>query len=337
MPLLRRRTPAVSPSREVEESVENASSPVDATDSIQPDANAPESPAASTRVAVAESTADAERDSDITWGADSDKASQDADKASDAGPADDERTDLDSVPLNPSAPAFSAPVMLLRAAHFRFAALTAVALAAAAAISGRPLREVLLVGITVLVGQVVLGWHNDLVDAGRDHRHDTPNKPIAQGLLDPGTAWYALGVGVLALLPLAVLNGINAGICYLLAVAIGVIGNVALRDTWVSWLPWAMSWALFVPFLTLGGWGGQANGPAPEPVLMALAAGMGLCVHLLTSLSGLVADHKDGSGSLPLRLALRWGAPRVLWLASGALVALVVGTLVVARQISSGG
>lgn len=241
------------------------------------------------------------------------------------------------VPLNPSAPAFSTPALLLRSAHVRQGLLTALALAVAAALTGRPLREVLLVAVTVLVGQTILGWHNDLVDAERDHRHDAPDKPVAQGLLEVGTLWYAIGVAALALVPLAVAGGINAGICYLLSVVVGVLGNISLRDSLLSWAPWAISWALYVPFLSQGGWGGQATGSAPDPTLVALAAGVGVCVHLLTSLPGLVADHKDGSRSLPLRLALWMGAPRLLWIAGGALVALVLSMTWVARQMTQGG
>ena len=41
-------------------------------------------------------------------------------------------------------------------------------LALVAALSGRAPREIALVALTVLLGQAVLGWHNDLVDRERD-------------------------------------------------------------------------------------------------------------------------------------------------------------------------
>ena len=55
-------------------------------------------------------------------------------------------------------------VLLVRAAHPRQAVATAALLATAAAASGRPLREVALVALTVLVGQAILGWGDDLTD-----------------------------------------------------------------------------------------------------------------------------------------------------------------------------
>ena len=91
----------------------------------------------------------------------------------------------------------STPVTLVQAAHPRQALATAVVLAAAALASGRPAGEAGIVLVTVLVGQSILGWHNDLVDRERDAAHDTARKPIAQGRLDAGTAWYALIVAVL--------------------------------------------------------------------------------------------------------------------------------------------
>src|SRR5689334_20611897 len=105
----------------------------------------------------------------------------------------------------------SAPVLLVRAAHPRQALLTAAALTLVAALDARPGREVALVAATVLVGQVVLGWHNDLLDRTRDHEHERTEKPLADGRLDPGTAWFAWCCAVLLLVPVAVNNGVLAG------------------------------------------------------------------------------------------------------------------------------
>jgi hypothetical protein len=207
------------------------------------------------------------------------------------------------------------PVLLLRAAHPRQAALTAVGLAAAAALSGRSGKEVGVVLATVLVGQAVLGWHNDLVDRRRDFERRTPGKPVAQGLLDPGTVWFALACGVLLVVPLSISVGVTAGSAYLLSLAIGLLGNVVLRRGLLSWLPWAAAYGLYPAYLSYGGWGGDATGNPPEISVTILAALLGVGVHVLCALPGLVADHEDGLGHLPLRLALRIGATKLLVLA----------------------
>ena len=217
------------------------------------------------------------------------------------------------------------PLLLIRAAHPRQAVLTALGLAVAAALSDRPIREVGLVFGTVLVGQALLGWHNDLVDRGRDATHETPGKPIADGRLDPGTAWFALACGVLLVVPLAVSNGVTAGVTYLLSLLVGLLGNLALRTGFLSWLPWAAAFALYPAFLSYGGWGGETTGGPPEPLLAGLAALLGIGVHFLTALWGLVADNEDGWTYLPLKLGLRLGAGRLLAVTVVYIVAVLVG------------
>jgi hypothetical protein len=225
------------------------------------------------------------------------------------------------------------PFLLVRAAHPRQALLTAVVMAGAAALDGRPDRELALVLGTVLVGQAVLGWHNDLVDQVADRTHERSGKPIADGRLAPDSAWFVLCCGVLLVVPLAISNGVTAGLCYLGSVAIGMVGNVVLRRGVLSFLPWALAFALYPAFLSYGGWGGGSHGAAPEPALVGLSALLGIGVHFLTALWGLVADNADGWTYLPLRLGLRLGATRLLILVSVYLVAVVAGLLVAASEV----
>lgn len=225
------------------------------------------------------------------------------------------------------------PVLLLRAAHPRLAILTAAGLAGAAALAGRPGREVGLVLVTVLVGQAVLGWHNDLVDRRRDAQRLPSGKPIADGYLDPATAWFALGCGVLLLVPLAVSNGVTAGCFYLASVGLGLMGNVVLRQGWLSWVTWAAAYALYPGFLSYGGWGGQTTGNPPEIPMVVLAALLGVGVHVLCALPGLVADHEDGVRHLPLRIALKIGATRLLVVALAWTALTLVGLLLVGHAV----
>ena len=221
------------------------------------------------------------------------------------------------------------PVALLRAAHPRLGLVTAVGLAGAAAMSGRSSLAVGMVLATVIVGQAVLGWHNDLVDRGRDTFHRRTDKPLVRGDVEPSTVWFWLAVGVLLVVPLAVFHGVWAGLTYLGSLLVGVLGNVVLRGSWLSWLPWAVSFALYPAFLAYGGWAGEARETPPELVVTGLAALLGVCVHVLVALPGLVADNHDERRHLPLRIALHTGAPRLLW-ATLVVTALVVAGLVVA-------
>ena len=181
----------------------------------------------------------------------------------------------------------------------------------------------------MLVGQAVVGWHNDLVDRERDAAHDRPGKPLASGALEPGSVWFALACGVLLLVPLALGNGVTAGCAYLLSVAVALLGNVVLRRTAFSWLPWAASYGLLPAFLSYGGWGGQAEGEPPTLLVTAIAALLGIAVHFLLALPDLVDDNADGLRHLPLRVALRTGAPRLLWI-TVAVTVFLAASLVVA-------
>jgi len=207
-------------------------------------------------------------------------------------------------------------LLLAQAAHLKQAIVTALAMGGVAVLTDRPAEEAAVVLLTVLVGQLILGWHNDIVDKARDAAHRTPGKPIADGRLEPGTAWYAIVVAALVLVPLSITTGITAGGIYLISVCIGMLGNVVLRTGFFSWVTWAASFALLPAYLSYGGWGGQAMGDPPETAITILAALLGIGVHFTRAVWGLVADHEDGWTYLPLKLGLKLGATRLLALST---------------------
>jgi hypothetical protein len=101
----------------------------------------------------------------------------------------------------------------------------------------------------------------------------------------------------------------------------------------LSWLPWAVQFALYPAYLAYGGWNGQGTDTPPTIVVTALAAVLGVLVHVLRALPGLVPDNQDGRRHLPLRIALRTGAPRLLLLASVLTGLVVVGLLVAGQAV----
>jgi len=126
---------------------------------------------------------------------------------------------------------------------------------------------------------------------------------------------------------------VTAGCLYLASVGIGLLGNLILRKGWLSWVTWAASYALLPGFLSYGGWGGQATGNPPATAMVALAAALGVGVHFLCALPGLVTDHENGFRHLPLRVALKVGATRLL-IASLAWTGLaLVGLLLVGNAV----
>lgn len=224
------------------------------------------------------------------------------------------------------------PVLLVRAAHPRQAVVTALAMAAAAAASGRAAREVGLVGVTVLVGQALLGWDNDLTDEKADRADERGTKPLVAGL-DRGTLGFWLACGLLLVVPLSLSSGIDAGLAYLASLVVGILGNRLLRSGRLSFVPWAVAFALYPAYLSYGGWGGGAQGHPPTVLMTVAAAFLGVGVHVVVSLRGLVDDNRAGRRHLPLRLALRVGAPRLLVLASLYCVLVVAAIVVIGSTV----
>ena len=67
--------------------------------------------------------------------------------------------------------------------------------------------------------------------------------------------------------------------------------------------------------------------------MTVLAALLGVGVHVLRALPGLVADHEDGCRHLPLRIALRIGATRLLVLSLAWTVLVLVALLVAGSAV----
>ena len=145
--------------------------------------------------------------------------------------------------------------------------------------------------------------------------------------------WFALTCAVLLVVPLAVAHGRRAGLAYLALLAVSAVGDRFLHARVLSFLPWMASFALYPAFLAYGGWNGVGTTTPPTVVMTALAAALGLGVHLLLALPGLVHDHEEGERSFPRALALRTGTPRLLLLASVYTGLVVVAILVAGRTV----
>lgn len=220
-------------------------------------------------------------------------------------------------------------VSLVLAGHPLTALVMTAGVAAVAALSGRSVLEVGLVAVTVLAGQLTVGWLDDVVDRERDRWAGRLDRPVALGWVDPGTVTFSIAVLVLAVVPLSIANGTYAGLAHLGAVAAWWSYHLWFKRTALSWLPYAGAFGLLPAFLSYGGLGGGLHGGPPTWLVTVLAALLGVGVHFLTALPHLVQDNETRVRHLPLRVALRTGAARLLWI-SAAFTALVVAALAVA-------
>lgn len=203
-----------------------------------------------------------------------------------------------------------------------------VGVTVAAALTGRSTVEVGLVAATVLSGQLTVGWLNDVVDRHRDKQVGRQDKPVALGWVDPGTVTFSIAVVVLLVIPLSVSNGTYAGIAHLAAVASAWLYNLWFKRSALSWLPYAVSFGLLPAFLSYGGLGGGMHGGPPTIEMTVLAALLGIGVHFLNALPDLVQDNETGVRHLPLRIALKIGAPKLLWISLAWTALAAVGVIV---------
>jgi 4-hydroxybenzoate polyprenyltransferase len=225
----------------------------------------------------------------------------------------------------------------VRAVHPRQALAIAIVVGVLVALTGRPVREVLVSAAAVLVAQMIMGLVNDLLDVDRDRMGGARHKPIADGLIPPGNASFAIAVLLLLAIPLSLQNGTDAGLYLLATLVVGFVHNRWLHATGLSFVGWAGTFALLTFFVTYGGWGRDDDGSSPLTSFVLLCAALGVCVHFLTTLPDLVVDNQARTRNLPLLFALRTGAPRLLALSvvvTLAVVAAIVWTTVQAGAIA---
>jgi 4-hydroxybenzoate polyprenyltransferase len=224
-------------------------------------------------------------------------------------------------------------ISLLLCCHPLPAAAMTVALTIGAGLSGRSGRACLLVLATVLCGQLTVGWINDIVDRDRDRQVGRADKPIARGWIDPRTVTSATVGAALLLVPLSLLNGTASGIAHLAAVLSAWMYDFTFKQTVLSWLPYAVSFGLLPAFLSYGGLGGGSHGAPPTLAMTVLAALLGVGIHFLNALPDLGEDNQTGVRHLPLRIALRIGAPRLLRISYAYTAIVAVGMLVAAFTV----
>ncbi len=172
----------------------------------------------------------------------------------------------------------------------------------------------------VLTGQLTIGWVNDWADAGRDTAAGRSDKPVASGEVSRGQVGVAACVAAVACVGLSLSLGLAAGVVHLVAVASGLAYDLGVKGTWLSPLPYAVSFGLLPAVATLA----QVEDPGRPPVTVLLAAALlGVAAHLANTIPDAEDDARTGVRGLPQRLGPRASAVGAgLVVASAALVLL---------------
>ncbi|HEX8940227.1 MAG TPA: UbiA family prenyltransferase [Candidatus Limnocylindrales bacterium] len=188
-----------------------------------------------------------------------------------------------------------------------------------------PARSAAL-GLAMLALQATIGTVNDLHDAPLD-RLAKPGKPIPAGLVGVGAARGAAFGASAAGLVLSALLGPATFAIGVAGLAVGLLYDLRLKGTLLSWLPFAIG----VPLLPLYAWLGAAGCLPPALGLVAvLAVPAGASLALSNALADLEADRLAGLASLPVV-----GGGRTSWLVAVVLAAVVLAGVGLARPVST--
>ena len=198
------------------------------------------------------------------------------------------------------------------------AAITGLALAL-----GRGPIGSLAVLLAVLSGQLSVGWANDAYDAERDRQAQRWDKPVVRGWVSERTLWVAAGLAATVCIPLSLLaGGAIGGAAHIIAVASAWSYDLWLKTTIWSFVPYMVSFGLFVPFLTFG----LTPPQPPAGWAVATLSLLGLGAHLANGIPDIDTDRATDSHGLVARLGGRLSANLAV-VALLAATALLVGHL----------
>ena len=118
---------------------------------------------------------------------------------------------------------------------------------------------------TVLVGQAVLGWHNDLVDRERDAAAGAERQAARRGQVSAGNAWFAVACARPAVVPLSLQQRRHrrgGATCAAGRGRLSASASCAVRRC--RGCRGRSASALLPAFLSYGGWGGGGTAARPR-------------------------------------------------------------------------
>lgn len=183
---------------------------------------------------------------------------------------------------------------LIQACHFAPSLLvTTVAFLIAQALWWEGPAYVIAIG--VLLGQLIVGWTNDLHDYEDDLKHNRISKPLVSGLITP----KQLRTAIFVVTPLAVIInlfgplGFKGGAVYLLGIGFGLAYNFYFKYTALSPLPYVIAFAALPASIVL------AVDKTPPLWMMVAGSLLGVAAHIANVLKDFEEDGQSGIGSFP--------------------------------------
>jgi len=159
----------------------------------------------------------------------------------------------------------------------------------------------LVIAFGVFLGQLLVGFTNDLYDYPDDLKHKRTDKPLVSGKITTSQLKSAIKI----VTPPAILVnlfgplGIKGGLIYLLGVGLGISYNFYFKFTLLSPLPYALAFAALVACIVV------ATDRTPPLWLLISAACLGVAAHFANVLKDITEDLKSEIIGLPQRLGKR--------------------------------
>ena len=159
-----------------------------------------------------------------------------------------------------------------------------------------------IIAFGVFLGQLLVGFTNDLTDYQDDLKHNRLNKPLVSGRITEKQLRTAIKI----VAPFAVVVnifgplGIKGGLIYLFGVGMGISYNLYFKSTLLSPLPYAIAFAALVACIVV------ATDRNPPLWLMGAASLLGVAAHFANVLKDLDQDLTSGIKGLPQRLGKKY-------------------------------
>ncbi|CAN2242202.1 UbiA 4-hydroxybenzoate polyprenyltransferase and related prenyltransferases [Candidatus Planktophila vernalis] len=176
-----------------------------------------------------------------------------------------------------------------------------------------------VIAFTVFLGQLIIGWSNDLYDYQDDLKHNRTNKPLVAGTITPEnlrrTTFIFIPIAVIANLigPL----GLKGGSVYLLGVGCGIAYNFYFKFSPLSPLPYAIALAALPASVY------YAVDRMPPLWILAGGSLLGVGFHFLNVLKDIEKDQSSSIKGLPQVVGKRASAAIALILIVIAIVVVV--------------
>ena len=176
-----------------------------------------------------------------------------------------------------------------------------------------------VIAFTVFLGQLLIGWSNDLYDYQDDLTHNRTNKPLVAGTI----SFAKLRRSTFILLPFAILAnllgplGPKGGSVYLLGVGCGIAYNFYFKYSGFSPLPYAIACAALPASMY------YSVDRNPPIWITTAGALLGVAFHFLNVIKDMDQDQISQIQGLPQRLGKKQSAVFALTLLLAAVLVII--------------